>query len=84
MDPKRDDAFGVPDARRVQENLADEAEDGGVGPDAERERGDGGDGEDRTSGERAAGEAQIEQDGILRAGIRGGAAWGCRLYVSIR
>ena len=52
---EREHAGGIAVRRRPQDHGADDAEDGGVGADAERQRDDGGDGESRRAPQQADG-----------------------------
>ena len=58
FDAERDDALGVRNAGGVQEHLVHDAEDGGVGADAEGERGDGGEAEGGAFGQGTASDAE--------------------------
>ena len=54
-----DEAIGIAVHERPQQDAANDAEDGGVGADAERQRDDDGDGQALGSGERAKGETKV-------------------------
>ena len=60
---EEDDAFGVRKRKRTQENAVDEAEDSGIGADAERERNDGDGGEAFLLQQHAGSVADVVQEG---------------------
>ncbi len=63
---EEDETLRLLDGEEAEEDLIEEAEDGGVGSDAEGERGDGDGGEDGGFGEGAEGEAEIADQSVHR------------------
>src|SRR5262245_6180210 len=57
--PDRHDAIGIAIRQWLQHHAANHAEDGGGGPDAQRQSDDGRDGEARRANERAGGETEV-------------------------
>src|ERR1019366_4829028 len=59
--PDHDELFGLRHGQEAQHQLIDQGEDGGVGADAEGQRGHGDQGEQRAARQAAQGESEIEQ-----------------------
>ena len=59
---EHDDAIGIGEVGRLEQNGVDDGEDGGVGADAKCERGDGGGGESATLPEHAEGVAEVLEE----------------------